>query len=87
MERDFLYDEFENCQTRFVSFVTENGRYDLAVVQTERFFGKQMVLNLQNNRYAIIGHDDVDAPGYLEEVFSLSPEAAADLREYLRETI
>ncbi|MFS8630657.1 MAG: DUF3055 domain-containing protein, partial [Bacillales bacterium] len=39
------------------------------------------------NRYAIIGHDDLDEPGYLEEAFSLTSEAAADLREFLREAL
>ncbi len=87
MERDFLYDETEDSKTRFVSFATDNGRFDLAIIQTDRFYGKQIVLNTQSNRYAILGHDDLDEPGYLEAVFNLSSQAAEELKDFLREVL
>lgn len=87
MERDFLYDEVEDSKTRFVSFFGEHGRFDLAIIATDRFYGKQIVLNTQSNLYSIIGHDDLDEPGYLEEAFKLSHEETAELREFLREVV
>ena len=63
----YLYDEVEDTQTRYVSFVDDTARFDLALITTERFFGKTLVLNLQSNRYAIIGQDDLEEPGYLEQ--------------------
>lgn len=87
MERFFLYDDIEENKTRFVSFMGENQRYDLAIMQSTRFYGKVLVLDMQHNRFAIIGSDDLDEPGYLEEVYKRSPEEAQEIREYLYELI
>lgn len=87
MERFFLYDDVEDTKTRFVSFTGKTLRYDLAIMQSSRFFGKVLVLDMQMNRFAIIGTDDLDEPGYLEHVFNKSEEEAQDLREYLNELL
>ncbi|KGR91657.1 hypothetical protein CD30_04945 [Ureibacillus massiliensis 4400831 = CIP 108448 = CCUG 49529] len=87
MERFFLYDDIEDTKTRFVSFTGNKLRYDLAIVQSSRFFGKVLVLDMQSNRFAIIGPDDVEEPGYLEHVYNKTEEEAIDLREYLTELL
>lgn len=87
MERFFLYDDIEENKTRFVSFMGENQRYDLAIMQSNRFYGKILVLDMQHNRFAIIGSDDLDEPGYLEDVYKRPPEEAQEIREYLYELI
>ncbi|WP_342559739.1 DUF3055 domain-containing protein [Psychrobacillus sp. FSL W7-1457] len=87
MERFFLYDDVEDTKTRFVGFTGESQRYDLAIVQSSRFFGKVLVMDIQYNRSAIIGADDVEEPGYLEHIFNRSEEEAMELREYLRELL
>ncbi|WP_100401986.1 DUF3055 domain-containing protein [Bacillus sp. FJAT-42315] len=86
-ERFFLYDDMEQTRTRFVSFMGEHQRYDLALMQTDRYYGKKLVLDIQGGRFAIIGQDDLEEPGYLEEVFKLSDEEAAELRDFLSEVI
>jgi hypothetical protein len=86
-ERFFLYDDTVETKTRFVSFMGENQRFDLAIMQTDRFYGKYLVLDLQSNRFAIIGQDDLDEPGYLEHAYNLSEEDANDLRSFLQEFI
>ncbi|MDP4085639.1 MAG: DUF3055 domain-containing protein [Bacillota bacterium] len=86
-ERFFLYDDIEKTQTRFVSFVGVNQRFDLALVQSDRHYGKQLVLDLQGNRFAIIGPDDLQEDGYLEYAFSLNEEDAEELRSFLSEVI
>jgi hypothetical protein len=86
-ERFFLYDDTVQTKTRFVSFMGENQRFDLAIMQTDRFYGKYLVLDLQSNRFAIIGQDDLDEPGYLEHAYNLSEEDANDLRSFLYEFI
>ncbi|WCK56887.1 DUF3055 domain-containing protein [Aneurinibacillus sp. Ricciae_BoGa-3] len=80
---DFLYDHSEETKTRYVSFMGEVGRYDLAIIKTGNFYGKSIVLNIQSNRMAILGQKDLDEPGYLEEVFNMSETEAAELREFL----
>ncbi|MGM0854585.1 MAG: DUF3055 domain-containing protein [Bacillota bacterium] len=86
-ERFYLYDDTENTKTRFVSFMGENQRYDLAITQTDRYYGKSLVLDLQGSRFAIIGRDDLDEPGYVESVFKLTEEEADELRDFLGEII
>lgn len=87
MERFYLYDDVEDTKTRFVSFTGESQRYDLAISQSSRFFGKVLVMDIQYGRAAIIGADDVEEPGYLEHVFNRSEEEAVELRDYLRELL
>jgi hypothetical protein len=87
MNRFFLYDDKEETKTRFVSFVGENQRFDLAIIQTDRYYGKQLVLDLQGSRFAIIGPDDLEEEGYLEHVFQLPVKDAAELRSFLYEIV
>lgn len=86
-DRFYLYDDLVPTKTRFVSFMGENQRFDLAIIQSDRYYGKQLVLDIQGNRFAIIGHDDLDEEGYLEYAFKLSEEDAEELRAFLRETV
>lgn len=86
-ERFFLYDDLENTKTRFVSFMGDNTRFDLAIVQSDRHYGKQIVLDLQGSRFAIIGEDDLKEEGYLEYAFQLSEEDAEELRAFLYEIL
>lgn len=85
--RFFLYDDTEDTKTRFVSFMGENQRFDLAIIQTGRHYGKHLVLDMQGNRFAIIGPDDLDEEGYLEYAFQLSEEDAEEMRSFLYEII
>ncbi|MBB5324368.1 hypothetical protein HNQ34_001461 [Anoxybacillus tepidamans] len=86
-ERFFLYDDTTETKTRFVSFLGERQRFDLAIVKTDRFYGKYLVLDMQSNRFAIIGPDDLEEPGYLEYAYRLNEEDANDLRSFLNEFI
>ncbi|MCY9546946.1 MULTISPECIES: DUF3055 domain-containing protein [Lysinibacillus] len=87
MERFFLYDDVEDTKTRFVSFAGNKLRYDLAILQSGRFFGKVLVMDIQFGRFAIIGPDDIEEPGYLEHVYNRTEEDTVELREYLRELL
>lgn len=82
----YLYDDVEETKTRFVSFMAESTRFDLAITTTNRFYGKKLVINIQNGRSAIIGHDDLKEEGYLEYAFNLSESEAEELHSFL-ETI
>ncbi|RJS60218.1 DUF3055 domain-containing protein [Bacillus sp. PK3_68] len=86
-ERFFLYDETESTKTRYISFMGEHQRFDLALIQTDRYFGKRLVLDIQGSRFAIIGQDDLEESGYLEHAFNLTEEEAAELRDFLCEVI
>jgi hypothetical protein len=83
----FLYDDKESANTRFVSFLGEDKRYDLAIIQTGRHYGKSLVLDMQGNRFAIIGQDDLQEEGYLEYAFQLTEAEAEELRSFLTEVV
>lgn len=86
-ERFYLYDDTENTKTRFVSFMGENNRFDLAITYSDRYYGKLLVLDIQGGNFAIIGQDDLEEEGYLEHVFRLDEEAAAELTSFLSEIV
>lgn len=86
-ERFYLYDDTVETKTRFVSFMGENNRFDLAIVKSDRYYGKHLVLNLLSSRFAIIGEDDLNEPGYIEHAFNLDEEDAEELRDFLFEMI
>lgn len=81
----YLYDDTEETKTRFISFMGSKQRFDLAVIQTGRFYGKNIVLDIQSHRFAIIGKDDLDEPGYLEHIYNLDEEDAAELHHFLKQ--
>ena len=86
-ERFFLYDDTIDTQTRFVSFMGDHQRFDLAIIKSDRYYGKHIVLNILSNRFAIIGRDDLDEPGYIEHAYQLSEEEAEELRSFLYEIV
>ncbi|MBM7097011.1 MULTISPECIES: DUF3055 domain-containing protein [Alteribacter] len=86
-ERFYLYNDQEETKTRFVSFMGEEQRFDLAITTTNRYYGKKLVMNMLSNRFAIIGSDDLDEPGYIEHAYNLSEEEAKELREFLFEVV
>lgn len=83
----YLYDDTENTKTRFVSFMGKTNRFDLALTTSNRFYGKVLVLDLQSNRFGIIGSDDLEEEGYLEHLYNLSEEEADELREFLSQCV
>ena len=82
---DILYEEIETSNIKYLSFIGDKSfhRFDLAIIITARFYGKILVIDLQSNKNAIIGKDDLEEEGYLEHAFNLSDVAATDLTEYL----
>lgn len=86
-ERFFLYDDTIQTKARFVSFMGEEQRHDLAIVFSDRHYGKVIVLDIQRNKFAIIGPDDLKEEGYLEYAFGISEEIAAELNDFLSDIV
>ena len=83
----YLYDDEEQSQVQFVGFVGEHSRYDLMLVQTDRHYGKTLVLNMQTNKFGIIGTDDLKEDGYIAYILGVSDAEATEITEYLNEVI
>jgi hypothetical protein len=85
---DFLYDTTEDTSSRFVCFVGKTmRRFDLAIITTNRYYGKKLVIDLQTGRTAIIGPDDLEEEGYLEYAYKLTEEEAEELRSFLSQIV
>lgn len=81
---DILYEDSETTKIRYISFIgSSNTRFDLAVINTDRFYGKVLVIDILGGRTVIIGRDDLAEPGYLEESFKINEEEANDLYDFL----
>ncbi|MFC4777027.1 DUF3055 domain-containing protein [Paenibacillus sp. GCM10023252] len=81
---DFMSDTTEDTTTRFVTFIVPSmKRFDLAITNTSRFYGKKLITELQSGKTAIIGADDLEEEGYLEHTFKLTEEEAAELSQFL----
>ncbi|UXU54493.1 DUF3055 domain-containing protein [Staphylococcus agnetis] len=83
----FLYDDFEPSQVRFVGFVGDHSRYDLVLLQTDRHYGKTIVLNTQTNKFGIIGTDDLEEEGYIAYILGVNDDEAEEITAYLHEVI
>ena len=82
----YLYDDNEPAQVQFVGFVGEESRYDLMLIQTDRHYGKTIVLNMQNNRYGLIGSDDLEE-GYVAYALGVNEAEGEEIQSYLNEVI
>ena len=81
---DFLSDSTEQTSTRFITFITPGmKRFDLAIMTTNRFYGKKLVTDMQSGKTAILGQDDLEEEGYLQHVYQLDDEEAAELGAFL----
>ncbi|MGJ5712397.1 DUF3055 domain-containing protein [Staphylococcus auricularis] len=83
----FLYDDEEPAQVQFVGFVGEESRYDLMLIQTDRHYGKTIVLNMQTNKFGIIGTDDLEEEGYIAFILGVSEAEGDEIQAYLSEVI
>lgn len=83
-----LYDEMEGAKVRFVGFTTVETRYDFAIVYTNMFFGKPLVICMQTGRSTLLDSKDIEDLDHLQTVFRIrTKEEAADLAEFFRISI
>ncbi len=80
---DIMYDETEMAPARFIGFVGEHGRFDLAIITTNNFFGKKIVHCLQTGRSAILNAEEAEQADYIQTTFQVSEEEASELSLFL----
>jgi hypothetical protein len=85
---DRLYDVTEDTKVSFTGFASESARYDFAVVYTDSFFGKPLVICMQTGKAALLCENDLENLDYLQHVFSVpSPKQAEELSLFLQQRI
>ena len=57
------------------------------LIQTDRDYGKTLVLNLQTNKFGIIGTDDIEEEGYIAHILGVTKEEGDEIIGYLNEVI
>ncbi|QQE80681.1 SAV0927 family protein [Alicyclobacillus sp. SO9] len=79
-----LYDNTEQTQTRYVGYLGNTTRFDVAITRTENFYGKSLVTIIQNGRTAIVGQDDAEDLEFIASAFSIAEEEeAAEFSDFL----
>lgn len=85
---DRLYDITENTQVSFTGYASETARYDFAVVYTDSFFGKPLVICMQTGRSALLCEHDLENLDYLQRMFSIASHSQAEeLSLFLKQRI
>jgi hypothetical protein len=79
-----LYDVIESSNVNFVGCVSEESRFDFAIVYTSHFFGKPLVVCMQTGRSSPLCADDLSDTEILQSKFLVTDEAAVELRNLLR---
>lgn len=73
-----LYDVTKTSSVSFVGYMTERSRYDFAIVYTDNFFGKPLVVCMQSGRSAVLCADDISNLEYLQNAFHLNGSKEAE---------
>jgi hypothetical protein len=85
---DRLYDVTENTQVSFIGYASETARYDFAVVYTDSFFGKPLVVCMQTGKSALLCENDLENLEYLQRIFSISDrKQTEELSQFLKQRI
>jgi hypothetical protein len=74
-----LYDVIESSNVNFVGCVSEESRFDFAIIYTSHFFGKPLVVCMQTGRSSPLSTDDLADTEMLRTRFLLTHEAAIEL--------
>jgi len=81
---DSLYDMTESSNVNFVGCVSEGSRFDFAIVYTNQFFGKPLVICMQSGRSVPMCADDLMDADLLQSRFLVGdPQAADEIRTLL----
>ncbi|MFD1361460.1 SAV0927 family protein [Lentibacillus salinarum] len=84
---EYLRDETITREIRYVSFTSSLRRYDFAFMKNDEHPDKYTVIDLQKNRFAILGKEDLSNKGDIEHTFHESEMEADEIREFLREVL
>jgi len=87
MNLDFLYDVKETPVVRYVSYATDNHRYDFGIVFTQQFEGKSIVMSLQNLALVLLCHDDITHSSYWMEKLGVAKEDESSIRGFFESVL
>ena len=71
-----LYEVTEQANINFIGWAAEQGRYDFAIIYSNHFIGKTLVVCMQTGRSALLSEDDL-VPELLLKLFQFKDLTAA----------
>ncbi|MCX7571033.1 DUF3055 family protein [Tumebacillus sp. DT12] len=88
MPRHIANESYEESRSRFVTLVTDHSQYDLVINYSSHFFGKALILLLQNNRFGIFDlHEVRDVETLGSKLGIYQQEDAAIISDYLEDVM
>ncbi|MGZ9587050.1 DUF3055 domain-containing protein [Paenibacillus marinisediminis] len=72
-----LYEVSEQANVNFIGWAAEQGRYDFALIYSNHFIGKTLVVCMQTGRSTLLCEDDLK-PELLMKSFQLNDLVAAE---------
>ncbi|WP_188206591.1 SAV0927 family protein [Alkalibacillus aidingensis] len=78
-----LSDQTEQAQIRYVSFMGDSRRYDIAIVKSDQQQDKSLIIDLQRSRYTEVHDRDIEDIDYFCHFLHLNNYEAEELQEYL----
>ncbi|MGX4670028.1 SAV0927 family protein [Cerasibacillus sp. JNUCC 74] len=84
---EIIKDETKMKGVRYISFMGQLQRYDLAIVEHEDDPSKKLIINLRKNRCTTIGKDDLHDKGKIEHTFNEPNMEADEIRHFLKDVL
>lgn len=87
MKLDILLEEVEKQSVQYYCMTSENHRYDLVVIHSGKFFGKAMVVSIQNGIMVLLCHEDIGNDRYWAEKLGIEREDINELQNFFHLTL
>jgi hypothetical protein len=87
MKLDILLEEVEKQSVQYFCMTSENHRYDIAVIHSGKFFGKAMVVSIQNGIMVLLCHEDIENDSYWAEKLGIEREDITDFQNFFQMTL
>ncbi|API90950.1 MULTISPECIES: SAV0927 family protein [Virgibacillus] len=84
---DVINDETVRKDVRYVSFMGQLQRYDLAILDDHEDANKKLIINLRKNRCLSIGKEDLQDKGVIEHTFKEANMEADEIRHFLQNNL
>jgi hypothetical protein len=84
MKFDILLEAREKQSIHYYCIASEHHRYDLAVVYSEKFFGKAMVTSIQKGSMVLLCQEDIQNESYWAPKLGIESVDVQEFQKFLR---
>ncbi|WP_240458779.1 SAV0927 family protein [Virgibacillus sp. Bac330] len=84
---EVIKDETVGKDVRYVSFMGQLQRYDLAILDDHEDVNKKLIINMRKNRCLSIDKQDLHNKGVIEHTFNEANMEADEIRHFLQDIL